>query len=253
MISEPQKTEFLHQGFLHITEAFDPLIAHQCAAFVLEQIDNPDLDIDREAGYVHIKEAFPTPPFPNIWNGKIQRCVDALLGENDYHPITEWGWFPVSFPGHAPNEMVAPEVGWHIDGEHCQRLDDPEYAVICLCLFTDVDAWGGGTFIEVASHKQVIRYMAGAGPSGRGVLHEDINDYMHGRPLRGEVVEISGKAGDIVFMNPYAWHCRGHNYSDRIRVICNSRCVMRRRMNLESPRNLVEQSIAEVLTDCFRG
>ena len=253
MINELQKTEFLHKGFLHIKEAFSPAIAHQCAAFVLEQIDNQELDIDRETGYVHIKEAFSTEPFLKIWNEKIQQCVDGLLGEDAYYPITEWGWFPVSFPGYAPNEKVVPDEGWHIDGEHWQRLDDPEYAVICLCLFTDIDDWGGGTFIEVASHKQVIRYMASADLHGRGVLHEDINDHMHGRLIRGDVVEITGKAGDIVLMNPYVWHCRGHNYSNRIRVICNSRCVMKRRMNLKSPQNTVEQSIAKAMIDCFRG
>ena len=250
MINELQKTEFLLNGFLHIREAFNPVIARRCAEFVLEQIDNPELDIDRETGYVHIKESFSDKPFSGIWNEKMQHSVDSLLGENNYYPISDWGWFPVSFPGHAPDKKVVPETGWHIDGEDCQKLDDPEYAVICLCLFTDIDAWGGGTFIEVASHKQVIHYMATTDPHGRGVLHEDINNFMHGRLNKGETVEINGKAGDIVLMNPYAWHCRGHNYSNRVRIICNSRCVMKRRMNLQSPQNVVEQSIAEVIMNC---
>lgn len=246
MLNELQKTEFSLNGFIKIKEAFNPVVACQCADFVLEQIDDPELDIDREDGYIHIKECFSDDPFLSIWNEKFQSCVDSLLGKNNYHHGTEWGWFPISFPGYAPNEKVVPEVGWHIDGEPLQRLDDPEYAVICLCLFTDIDRWGGGTFIEVGSHKKVIRFMAAADPHGQGVLHQDINDYMHNRS-RGEVVEINGKAGDLVLMNPYIWHCRGHNYSNRVRVICNSRRVMKKRMNLKSPQNVVEQSIAEAM------
>jgi len=252
MLDKLQKTEFRLKGFLHITEAFDLAIARQCAAFVLKQIDNPELDINRENGYVHIRESFSDEPFPSLWSEKLESCVDSLLGKDNYFPITEWGWFPISFPGFAPNEKVMPDVGWHIDGAPLQRLDDPEYAVVCLCLFTDIDAWGGGTLIEVASHKEVIRYMASADPHGKGVFHKDINEYMHGR-LRRETVEINGKAGDIVLMNPYTWHCRGHNYSDRVRVICNSRCVMKRRMNLKSPHNVVEQSIAEAMTGYVNG
>ncbi len=249
MIGESQKISLLDHGFLHIREAFDPIVAHQCAEFVLEQIDDPNLDIVREAGYVHIQEAFSTGPFRNLWNEKIQQCVDDLLGKDNYHPITEWGWFPISFPGYAPAKRIVPAVGWHIDGEALHRLDDPEYAVICLGLFSDIDAWGGGTFIEVTSHKQVIRYMANSDPHGRGVPHDDINAYMQSRTDMGEVVEITGKAGDIVLMNTYTWHARGHNYSERIRIICNSRCVMKRRMNLTTPQNTVERSIAEAMTD----
>ncbi len=248
MLNQLQKTEFLVNGFLQIKGAFDPAIARRCAAFVLEQIDDPELDVERENGYIHIKENFSDDPFSSLWNEKLESCVNSLLGENNYHAIAEWGWFPISFPGHAPNEILVPDEGWHIDGEPYQKLDDPEYALVCLCLFTDIDAWGGGTFIEVASHREVIHYMAAADPHGQGVSHKDINDYMHNR-LRGETVEINGKAGDIVLMNPYTWHCRGHNYSSRVRVICNSRCVMKKRMNLKSPKNVVEQSIAEAMED----
>jgi ectoine hydroxylase-related dioxygenase (phytanoyl-CoA dioxygenase family) len=208
------------------------------------------LDIDREDGYIHIRESFSGEPFAALWNEKLESSVDSLLGKDEYFPITEWGWFPISFPGHAPKEKRAPEKGWHIDGEPLQRLDDPEYAVICLALFTDIDRWGGGTFIEAGSHREVIRFMAEADPHGRGVPHQDINDYMQNRGSGGEVVEINGKAGDVVLMNPYIWHSRGHNYSDRVRVICNSRCVMKRRMNLKSPQNVVERSIAEVMLKC---
>ncbi len=252
MLSEPQKTEFLLNGFLQIKKAFDPAVARQCGTFVLEQIDDPELDVEREKGYIHIKEIFSDDPFPSLWNKKLESCVDSLLGKNNYHAITEWGWFPISFPGHAPSKKVVPDEGWHIDGEPRQKLDDPEYAVVCLCLFTDIDAWGGGTFIEVGSHREIIRYMAAADPRGRGIPHKDINDYMHNH-LRGKVVEINGKAGDVVLMNPYTWHCRGHNYSNRVRVICNSRCVMKRRMNLKLPQNVVEQSIAEAIIDYVSG
>lgn len=246
MLNKLQKTEFLLNGFIKIKEAFSPVIARQCAEFVLEQIDDPELNIDRTDGYVHIKENFSDDPFPSLWNEKLESCVDSLLGKDNYFPITEWGWFPISFPGHAPDEKVVPDEGWHIDGEPLQRLDDPEYAVICLCLFTDIDAWGGGTFVEAGSHREVIRFMEAADPHGRGVSHQDINDYMHNR-FRGEVIEINGRAGDVVLMNPYTWHCRGHNYSNRVRVICNSRCMMKRRLNLKSPKNVVEQSIIEAM------
>jgi hypothetical protein len=252
MLNELQKNEFLLKGFLGIKEAFDPAVAQQCARFVLEQIGNPELDIDRKDGYIHVKESFSTGPFQRIWNGRIQGCVDALLGVDNYHPITEWGWWPISFPGYAPDEKVVPSEGWHIDGEDYHKLDDPEYAIICLCLFTNINPWGGGTFVEVASHREVIHYMATQGPQGEGVLHQDINNYMQSR-LRGDTVEITGAAGDVVLMNPYLWHCRGHNYSNQVRVICNSRCVMKRRMNLKLPQNVVERSIAEVMTDRAGG
>ncbi|MGI8468687.1 MAG: phytanoyl-CoA dioxygenase family protein [Pyrinomonadaceae bacterium] len=250
MLNQLQKAEFLHNGFLQVKKAFNPVIARQCAKFVLERIDDPELDIDREIGYIHIKENFSDDPFSGLWSKKLESCVDSLLGKSNYQAITEWGWFPVSFPGHAPKEKVAPEDGWHIDGEPLQQLDDPEYAVICLCLFTDIKAWGGGTFIETASHKDVIRFMAAAERRGRGVPHKSINDYMQNRRFKGETVEINGKAGDVVLMNPYTWHCRGHNYSNRARVICNSRCAMKRRMNLQSPQNVIERSIVEAMKHC---
>jgi len=252
MLNESQKAEFLFKGFLPITGTFSPAIAQQCAAFVLGQIDNPELDVDIGTGYVHIKESFSDGPFPSVWNQKIQDCVDSLLGEDNYHPITEWGWWPISFPGYAPDKRIEPREGWHIDGEGYQKLDDPAYAIICLCLFTDIEPWGGGTFLEVASHREVIRFMATRDPQGKGILHQDINDHMQSR-LRGETIEVTGKAGDVVFLNPYMWHCRGYNYSNRVRVICNSRCVMKRRMNLKLPQNIVERAIAEAMKGCASG
>ena len=203
MFNKLQKKEFLLNGFIKIEEAFSPIIARQCADFVLEQIDDSELEIRREDGYIHIRENFADEPFPKLWTKKFESRIDSLLGKDNYFPITEWGWFPISFPGHAPKEKRPPETGWHLDGAPVQRLDDPEYAVICLCLFTDIDQWGGGTFIEAGAHREVIRFLADTDPDRRGVPHQDINDYMDSRDKKGTLVEINGKAGDVVLINPY--------------------------------------------------
>jgi len=134
MLNQRKKTEFLLNGFLHIKEAFNPVVAHRCAEFVLEQIDDPELDIDRETGYAHIKENFSDDPFSTLWSEKLESCVDSLLGKNNYQAITEWGWFPISFPEHAPKEKVAPEEGGILTANRSNGLTTRNTLLsVCVC------------------------------------------------------------------------------------------------------------------------
>jgi hypothetical protein len=246
MLTAGELATFRDNGFVAIREAFPRQLALDCAAHILRVRDAPGLDREIIPGYVHLRENFDDGPFQHLWNQRLASAVDGLLEKGAYHLNPGWGWWPISFPGYAPSKKVEPEVGWHIDGEPLQRLGDPEYAVILLCLFSDIDRWGGGTFIEQGSYRKVVRFMHQRQQIVAQVPHSEINDFMH-RQVRGPSVEVTGHAGDVILMHPYSWHCRGYNFSDRIRVVCNSRCILDRQFDLRSPQNVIETTIVNAI------
>jgi hypothetical protein len=248
MLSKREITDFCERGFVLVPQAIPGDRAQACREAVLSRLGEPGLDRVDQPGYVWIRDCFADGPFSGLWSPRLRESVDCLLGAGAYIPPTSWGWWPISYPGHSPSEHQEPSEGWHIDGDDRHSLDDPTRAVILICLFSDIAPWGGGTFVEIGSHRKVIRHIAKYEALAGAVPHQEVNDFMHGRE-RGACVEITGAMGDVVLMHPYAWHCRGHNYSSAVRVICNSRCVFGRRLNIRHPGNVLEESIAHALMD----
>lgn len=225
--------EFVTRGFVVFRNAFDQQVAACCGESVLERCEDPALDIARETGYVHIKESFDGEPFSSIWTPRLATAIDTLLAPAAYIPPDVWGWWPISLPGFAKGPVRIPEIGWHIDGTNSgdrHRLNDRE-AVILLGIFTPIDTWGGGTFIEIGSHLDSLRAIV---DERDGIAHQDLNTLMNSRSQKGQVVEMTGQPGDMVIMHPLVWHCRGMNFGERTRIICNQDIALINPKNIET-------------------
>ncbi len=144
-------------------------------------------------------------------------------------------------PWQPPSAAVS---GWHKDGDFFRHfLDSPEQGLLTLVCWTDVQHTGGGTFVAADSVPVVARFLA-EHPSG--VLPDDF-DYADLIGRCHEFVEITGNAGDVVLLHPYALHATSQNVLRAGRIITNPPLALREPMDFDRPDpadfSLVERAV----------
>lgn len=250
-LSVDQVEEFMHRGFTLLRGAFSPATAAACRARLWAEMAAKEHDPSTwTQPVVHLKVCYGDGPFGQAISRRYLDACDDLMGEGRYVPTTALGWWPVSFPGFDAPPWRPPETGWHVDGiQFHHHIDSEVQGLLPLFLFSDIAPGGGGTVLAVGSHRITARVLRDSEPDGLDV-HE-LTRRVAAAP-RGEVVEITGSAGDIALSHPFILHARGPNTSSSVRFICNPCVSFRQRMNIFDPcqyQSPVERSIAEALIE----
>lgn len=119
---------------------------------------------------------------------------------------------------------------WHIDDPTAfGGLDTIRNGLVVIALFSDWEHKGGGTFVAPRTHAAVARRMA----ETPGL---DLNDEQLMAEVMGETREtheVTGKAGDVVFMHPLLLHTGSFNHSNRIRWLSNPTIYTSETLKLE--------------------
>ena len=108
--------------------------------------------------------------------------------------------------------------GWHKDGDFFRHfLDSPEQGLLAFVLWTDMQHRGGGTFVAADSVGVVARFLA---DHPEGVLPDEFDFTALVREC-SDFVEMTGDAGDVVLLHPYALHATSQNVLGVGRIITN--------------------------------
>lgn len=276
VLSEEDIEQFVEKGYARVPGAFSKQDAELARQFLWDQLEEKagvlrDDSSTWRKPMVRLNETYRTPDFDRCNTSRFADAIEDLLGagmtanryvygESDDLPT--WGWWPVNFSENADTAWTVPTSGWHWDGIQFRHyLDAPDQGLLCLCLFSDIQAHqGGGTLVVEGSHRTVARLLArypdgvelkegiadlfehhpyfaeltghteGAGDAG-----DRIDRFMHsiyedetGDRLR--VVETSGEAGDVFLCHPFLVHAASPNHSGVPRFMCNRTASLKERI-----------------------
>lgn len=251
-LSQEQAAAFLEEGYVVVRQAFRPETAEQLLPHVWARTrEDPEDRATWKQSNAQIEEVITEGPVAELFTPRFCGSVDDLVGKGRWTTRRGFGWVILRLPGFSRSPWRPPASGWHVDGMDFQHhLTSPEIGLVGVEMLTDIRPGGGGTAVSVGSHKIVSRLLKESEPAGLS--------YTQLRRLAEEiqhlsVVEVSGQAGDVLWMHPHLAHARSPNVLDTIRVAANRSIVLRERMNLERERvadlSLVERAIILALNE----
>ena len=211
MLTQSQKDEFIHNGFLRIDHAFPTALADEARKILWPATGCAENDPTTWTQPVIRLGMFSERPFVEAANTPVLHTLfDDLVGGNKWIPCRSMGTFPVRFPSpHDPGD-----IGWHVDasfpgsdpGDYLQwRINwkSKGRALLMLFLFSDVRELDAPTRILPGSHLDVARLLKPAGDKGLSFM--ELAENLHGLPQREEVL-ATGKAGTVYLCHPFIAH-----------------------------------------------
>jgi hypothetical protein len=252
VLSPEQATSFLEQGFVVVREAFHRDTAAQLLPHVWARVEEHPTDRStwKRAG-TQIESIIHDGPIADLFTPRFCGSLDDLLGSGRWWTRRDGiGWVVLRFPDSSTSWQV-PATGWHVDGIHFHHhLTSPEQGLVGIEMLTDIEPGGGGTAVRVGSHKVVARLLHEAEPEGlpyarMRAIAESLQDL--------PAVEVTGRAGDVLWMHPFMVHARSPNTRDTVRIAAN-RCVglhepMRLQPEHAASASLVEKAILQALAE----
>lgn len=190
--------------------------------------------------------------FEPIGGPRLTAALDALLGPGCWKRPKDWGQMLVSFPGGGP--WTVPHHPWHTDFPYTGPTDRV-WGALVFSFVSDVPPRNGGTAVLMGS-PELVRRFVGRWPREklqkmktvrRALMSSDpwlaalcsaepdperVARFMErehvvdGVPLR--VVELTGRAGDVVVGHPWLLHCPVPNRGDQPRIMRVQRIVQQR-------------------------
>jgi hypothetical protein len=253
-MSDPgERRAFFDDGFIYLREAFDVSAAREMENAVWSVLSGSGVHRDKRetwsSDYESHLQAVRKQDRPPVEIPAVRLVLDDLFGAGSWRGPRNWGQVLMTFPTAPP---WSPRGGlWHLD----HPFSAPGSAITGVNVFlfvADVGEQGGGTLVLRGSPALVARFVAEGGEVGdeklattrrrffgsREVLREmtsasgsDLARFMgkdfdiDGVPVR--VMELTGKAGDIVVCHPWMLHCPSANVADRPRIMRVSRIYRR--------------------------
>ncbi len=236
MLTADQRAAFDERGYLRFA-AFSAADAAAMQVAVWDELSRvhgmrPDDAASWHAGPTfglrRIREA---PTFAPIGGPAMRAAIDDLLGRGTWEVPKRWGAFLVTFP--HPGTWAVPHHIWHADFAF-DLPAAPLPGVKVFVLVSDVPPRTGGTLVVEGSHRVVRRALEALPPATRADtrrtrLHILASDpwlrtlsspgsgdrclepsaTADGTPVR--VVELTGRAGDVVLTHPWLLHSPAPN------------------------------------------
>ncbi len=225
--SEAEIERFVEEGFLILRDAFAREVAEEGREFIWQKMGlSPDAPADWSEPIIHIQEGFSCAPFDRVMNPRLEAGLSELMGPGRGVLHGYLGWWPVLFPGfEGPG-------GWHVDGHFQHHLTSREQGLVTLLLFSDIEPGDGGTAIWPGSHHTIARMLAEAEPDG--LSPEALNANLPEVDL-DQVVEVTGKAGDVAMLHPMLIHGFSANRGRRARFACNPQFPLKDALKIDRP------------------
>ena len=253
-LTPEQVTNFIADGYVLVPKAFQRETAAGLLPHVWARLtEDPNDPSTWKNSYAQIEDVIYDGPVKDIFTARFCSSIDELVGHGRWSTRHGFGWVILRFPGFAPPNWEPPTSGWHVDGiDYQHHLTSPEIGLVGIEFLTDIKPGGGGPAIRVGSHKAVARILQKFEP--QGVTYRQLRAIVE--ELKGfPVVEVTGDAGDVVWLHPHVIHARSPNVQDTIRVAANRSIVLNEPLNLERERqedhSPVELAILEALKDSF--
>uniref|UniRef100_K3W8D1 Phytanoyl-CoA dioxygenase n=1 Tax=Globisporangium ultimum (strain ATCC 200006 / CBS 805.95 / DAOM BR144) TaxID=431595 RepID=K3W8D1_GLOUD len=230
---------FVRDGFVLLKDAFSEATAAKCRELVWRRLEKDGIRKSDSSTWVErhgIPEIYNGDDDP-LWNDvltpRLHRAVDQLCGQGSWEEFG-CGWWMITFPNQADPPWEAAGK-WHVDGASYQHhLDSKESGLLAIFCFSDVGPTEGGTALSVGSHVPIAQLLEKNQPRG---LKGGAVSYNARKFPRRRVVEVNGKAGDVMLVHPFLLHARSKNLGtrgvDSVRIMCNPNIRLHKKMNLD--------------------
>ena len=175
----------------------------------------------------------------------IAGALDDLFGPGVWRTPAGWGQVLVTFP--SPGPWDVPHRPWHLDHSYEPRAGSMSGVNVFLFV-DDVEPRGGGTVVVRGSPRHVARFVERARPATRTQKQwrtafdasipwfralsdpadqaDRVERFLEVTDIDGvptQVVELTGRAGDVVVCHPWLIHNIAPNVLDRPRMMRASR------------------------------
>lgn len=207
-LSDDQITRFIHDGFVHVPEAFPRSVAEQCRAILWRKTGLDPDDPETWTQPVVRIDSCTEEPFVRAANtSTLHGAYDQLVGAGRWNVPRGLGTFPIRFP----HPDYPGDAGWHLDasyagarGEARVNLRSRGRALLMLFLFSDVGPEDAPTRIRSGSHRDVVSLLAPSGDVGREWM-ELCQQAVPASQHRPETL-ATGHAGDVYLCHPFLVH-----------------------------------------------
>ncbi|KAE8908434.1 hypothetical protein PF005_g13291 [Phytophthora fragariae] len=248
---------FVRNGFVLLPRAFPQSTADKCRQLIWSRLGQDGITPDpttwvERHGIPELYTKEDDSTWGQVVTPRLKQAMDQLCGDGRWEDFG-LGWWMVTFPGQTEPPWGAAGK-WHVDGASYQHhVDSLESGLLLIFLFSDIGPGEGGTALSVGSHKWVARLLEKNEPRG---MKGGAVSYQARQFRRREVVEVNGKAGDVVLVHPFLLHARSKNLGQKgvesVRIMCNPNVRLHHKMRLDradgaySP---VEQAIVDALQE----
>lgn len=190
----------------------------------------------------HLQPLKEHPAFRVAGSKRLIAAIDATLEGQSWEAPKNWGAAFLAFPSNR--KWNVPAGGWHLDANYLSPLSPPA-GVSTHALFGDVLPRAGATLIVSGSHRLVHKYFKDnpPPPGTRGAEYRQMlrgHPYLRDLHMEGDaearvarfteraeehegiplqVVENTGKAGDVILLHPLTLHVATTNNGDAPRFL----------------------------------
>jgi hypothetical protein len=216
VLSDAQREQFVHDGFVKLEAAFSRETAAQACEILWREVGCDPEDRQTWTRPVVRLGDLTQEPFRRAANtAELCAAFDELVGVDRWVPRASLGGFPIRFP--HPEDPG--DTGWHVDASFPPDRaveSTPSYfdwhvnlrskgrALLMLFLFSDVGEKDAPTRIRLGSHLRVPRFLAPAGENGISSkeLGQAAARVTDGMPE----ITATGTAGTVFLCHPFLVH-----------------------------------------------
>jgi hypothetical protein len=245
------------EGFVRVPSAFTREQAAAMASRVWQTLEHEYGVVRDDPASWHLEQAWGLQSlkrhsvFEPIGGEKLTAALDAWMGRGGWQRPKDWGQMLVTFP--TPGPWTLPHRVWHTDFPYHTRYAGSSGRIggaLVLTFVSDVPPRSGGTLVVAGSPAVVRRFLEGRPRAKRenrqekmktvrqALMQSDpwladlasdapqpdrIERFMErgheigGVPVR--VVELTGRAGDVVIGHPWLLHAGAPNCGDGPRIM----------------------------------
>jgi len=262
VLSDAQKEQFVHDGFVKLETAFPSEIAAEGRAILWSATGCDPEDRRTWTRPVIRLGDFAQKPFRQAVNTAVlHSAFDELVGVDRWIPRQSLGGFPIRFP--HPDDPR--DTGWHVDasfppdqpvgspGSYFDwrvNLRSKGRALLMLFLFSDVGENDAPTRIRLGSHLRVPPLLAPTGDDGLSMMDLSLAA-AHATEGTPEAA-ATGPAGTVFLCHPFLVHAAQPHRGATPRFLAQPPLLPRVPFELtrsDGDYSLVEQAIRLGLAD----
>lgn len=187
---------------------------------------------------VILKKSLEEELVSGIYTQRYYGVIGDLCGFGRWQMSKRLDHWPILLPLFKDHPWHPLEGGWHLDGDFDRMsIHSANMGLIVIHLFTDIQSGGGGTTVRLGSHRYTVSILAGAGRDGldKGeIIARVVNATKH-LPVK----ELTGNAGDLILMHPWAIHTSSLNTTEQVQLAAN------KHIHLFEPMKLLREEHSE--------